>query len=95
MYLMGDDGVMVHDHIFGNALLLGTKLDFETELFKGYYFLRLHDINPHDDNCEKHSEYTAYFEGKKWFYQLVIQGQFKSEDLTFADLVMGDIYERP
>lgn len=95
VYFMAEDGVTVHGHRAGNALPLGTKLDFETELFKGYYFLRLRDINPHDDDAEKHSEHAAYFEGKKRFYQLVIQGQFKAEDLTFADLVMGDVYERP
>ncbi|KAL7448459.1 hypothetical protein ACHAWC_001763, partial [Mediolabrus comicus] len=38
---------------------------------------------------------TQYFSGKKRLYQLVIQGQFKTNDLTFSDVVLGDVYDKP
>jgi len=75
-------------------LPLGRKIEFETDFFKGYYYFRLRNIKPKDDDAKGHE---SYFQGKKRFYQLVVQGRFKDcmNNLTFADLFTGDVYEKP
>lgn len=80
-----DDGVQTsHD---GKGLPFGESISFETDSFKGKFFLRLRNGNG--------VSHSPYFDGKTCLYQLVIQGQFKIDSLTFADLMLGDIYDRP
>ncbi len=83
VYLTADDGVQTsHD---GKGLPFGESISFETDSFKGSFFLRLRTMDNH----------SPYFDGKTCLSQLVIQGQFKIDSLTFADLMLGDIYDRP
>ena len=83
VYLTADDGVQTsHD---GKGLPFGESISFETDSFKGSFFLRLRTMDNH----------APYFDGKTCLSQLVIQGQFKIDSLTFADLMLGDIYDRP
>ena len=77
----------------GEALPLGVPIDFESELFKGCIFLRLRSVEPLQNGQEK-KKHNEYFDGKKRFYQAVIQGQFKQE-FNFSELVLGDFYTRP
>ncbi|KAL7526548.1 hypothetical protein ACHAXR_001535 [Thalassiosira sp. AJA248-18] len=91
IYLVADDRVKVNGFEAGQPLPLGKHVDFETDLFKGRFFLRLRHVKPHDEDSDKSA---AYFDGKKRFYQLVIQGKFKDGNLTFSDVVVGDVYER-
>lgn len=81
-------------------LPLGEPIEFETDHFRGKFLLRIRDLpsNPKDVHHE------AYFEGKKRFFQMVVQGQFKttttttsssSSPLTFSDLLYGARYDRP
>lgn len=94
IYLVAEDGVKVNSYD-DMALPLGKMIDFETDFFKGSFFLRLRDINPHIDDPEKYAEHSAYFDGKKRLYQLVIQGRFKDDNLMFSDVVLGDVYDKP
>ncbi|KAL7527836.1 hypothetical protein ACHAWF_002324 [Thalassiosira exigua] len=73
------------------ALPLGKPIEFETDWFKGRFFLRLRNARPHHDDSKKHA---AHFKGNNQLYQMVIQGRFKDPSLTFADIVVGDVYER-
>lgn len=94
VYLAADERVNVDGYGDNKQPLpLNKVIDFETNLFKGRFFLRLRHVKPRDvqDDIENH---TAFFDGKKRFYQLVIQGQFKVDNLTFADVVCGAVYER-
>ena len=70
----------------GKALPFGEKISFETDLFKGHVFLRLRNDNS--------TASAVYFYGKKRLYQLVIQGQFKVDDLNFSDLVVGGVFDK-
>ena len=82
VYLTADDGVQTsHD---GKGLPFGESISFETDSFKGKFFLRL-----------RNGVSSPYFDGKTCLSQLVIQGQFKIDSLSFADLMLGDIYDRP
>ena len=94
IFLGADDRVVkVNGYDIGQSLPLGKAIEFETDLFKGCFYLRLESITPDDENdLEMH---TAYFNGRKRFYQFVIQGQFKENNLTFEDVVFGDFYDRP
>ena len=83
VYLRADDEVKLQSHAAREALPFGTSIHFETDLFKGKFFLRLRSSD------------TQYFSGKKRLYQLVIQGQFKTNDLAFSDVVLGDVYDKP
>lgn len=91
VYLVADDRVELDGYNSEGSLPLGKAIDFETDMFKGRFYLRLCHAKPHPDDAEKHA---AYFDGVKRFYQFVIQGQFKEEGLTLSDIVMGDVYER-
>ena len=72
-------------HPDAGALPFGESVSFETNSFKGKFFLRLRNG----------ASYSPFFDDKRCLYQLVIQGQFKADDLTFADVMFGDVYERP
>ncbi|KAL7552923.1 hypothetical protein ACHAWF_016179 [Thalassiosira exigua] len=74
------------------SLPVGKPVPVDTDLFKGCFSLRLRHVDPPADDAEKHE---AYFGERKRLYQMVIQGQFKKEGLTFKDMIMGDVYERP
>jgi hypothetical protein len=39
-------------------------------------------------------EHTEYFEGKKRFKHIVVQGQFK-EKMKMSDAWIGEVYEKP
>lgn len=79
-----------------SSLPLGEKIAFETDLFVGIFYLRFKDITaPYANDATKMSSHSAYFDGKKRFYQMVVQGRFKVDDLTFADLCFGDVYDKP
>mmetsp|Transcript_29968 Transcript_29968/g.72389 ORF Transcript_29968/g.72389 Transcript_29968/m.72389 type:complete len:293 (+) Transcript_29968:112-990(+) len=79
-----------------SSLPLGEKIAFETDLFVGIFYLRLRDLTaPYANDAAQMSSHTAYFDGKKRFYQMVVQGKFKADDLTFADLCIGDVYDKP
>jgi hypothetical protein len=93
VYLCAHPQIITANYEPGEALPLGTPIDFESELFKGRIFLRLRSIEPLQNDKEK-TKHNDYFEGKKRLCQVVIQGQFK-EELQFSDLVMGDFYTRP
>lgn len=90
--LIAGEQVGLNDHEPDQPLPLGKKIEFETDMFKGSFFLRLKHVDPLNEVAENHE---AYFGGKKRFYQVVIQGQFKEEGLAFSDIVLGDVYERP
>ena len=90
VYLTADDRVHVSGCEAGQSLPLGTAIEFESDIFKGIFFLRLRGIKPGTSATSQ----AAYFDGKKRFYQLVVQGQFKDDRLTFADIVLGDVYQR-
>ena len=97
IFLSADDRVKVKNYGAGpmESLPLNKPIAFETELFVGSFFLRLKNVKPEigDPNAKKH---TSYFGGgRKRLYQLVIQGRFKDSKLTFADIVIGDVYKRP
>lgn len=95
IFLSADDRVKVKNYGAGQSLPLNKPIAFETELFVGTFFLRLKNVKPEigDPNAKKH---TSYFGGgRKRLYQLVIQGRFKESKLTFADIVIGDVYKRP
>ncbi|KAL9190662.1 hypothetical protein ACHAXT_000368 [Thalassiosira profunda] len=90
VYLTADDRVHVSGCEAGQSLPLGTAIELKSDIFKGIFFLRLRGIKPITDAKGQ----AAYFDGKKRFYQLVVQGQFKEDSLTFADIVLGDVYQR-
>jgi len=92
IFLAADDRIDVIGHKAGQPLPIGRPISFETEFFKGRFYLRLRHVKTENDEPTEHA---AYFDGKKRFYQLVIQGQFKDDNLTFNDVVLGDVYERP
>lgn len=75
------------------ALPLGKILEFETALFKGKVLIRLEPISPNAEDCNIDA-YAAYFDGRKRFHQLVIQGQFKQE-LGWDEVYFGDVYSKP
>lgn len=93
IYLVAEDGVDVKGQD-ESPLPLGVPIEFESAMFKGRFFLRLKDINHHADEA-KSAAHAAYFEGRKRFYQLILQGQFKDDALSFNDVVLGDVYDRP
>lgn len=80
------------DYDAGQALPLGVPVEFETDMFIGRILCRIRDSKPREEDSERHA---AYFEGKKRFYHAVVQGQFKDENLTFSDLVFGEVYSKP
>ncbi len=85
VYLTADDGVQTsHD---GKALPFGESISFETDHFKGKFFLRLR-------NDVTAVASSPYFDGKRRLYQLVIQGQFKMDDIALSDIVLGQVYDR-
>lgn len=89
VYLAADDGVELNGRNSGvEPLPLGKPVAFETDTFKGLFYLRLRAI---PDDSKKHA---AYFDATKRFYQFVVQGQFKEEGLDLSDIVLGDVYER-
>jgi hypothetical protein len=84
VYLTADDGVQTsHD---GKGLPFGESISFETDSFKGSFFLRLRNGG--------HVASSPYFDGKRRLYQLVIQGQFKVDDIALSDVVLGQVYNR-
>ena len=85
VYLTADDGVQTsHD---GKGLPFGESISFETDHFKGKFFLRLR-------NGGNIVVSSPYFDGKRRLYQLVIQGQFKVDDIALSDVVLGQVYDR-
>ncbi len=90
-YLCSHTKVQTIGYTAGESLPLGKSIHFESELFKGSIFIRLRDVDPPSYDREDHS---AYFKGKKRFWQVIVQGQFK-EEINMADLVYGDFYEKP
>ncbi|KAL7540084.1 hypothetical protein ACHAWF_006589 [Thalassiosira exigua] len=74
------------------SLPVGKPVPIDTDLFKGCFYIRIRKVDPHADDAEKHK---AYFGDKKRMYQMVIQGQFKKEGLTFKDILIGNVYDRP
>src|SRR5210317_2165132 len=64
VYLTADDGVQTSH--YGKGLPFGESISFETDSFKGQFFLRL-----------RNGVSSPYFDGKTCLSQLVIQGQFK------------------
>jgi len=89
-YFCAHPEVHTKDYSPGEALPLGVPINFESDLFKGSIFLRLRS-NASPDNKAEH---TAYFNGKKRLWQVVIQGHFK-EELDVSNLLIGDFYEKP
>jgi len=91
IYFCSHPKVQMKDYKPGGALPFGVPLEFESDLFTGRVFLRLRPIESHPDDKANH---TSYFEGKKRFWQIIIQGQFKQE-INMSDLMLGDFYEKP
>ena len=71
------------------ALPISEAVDFEGELFKGKFIMRVKNVT--SGVPPGHHE---YFEGKKRLKQYVIQGRFK-ERINMSDAYFGDIYEKP
>jgi len=79
-----------------SSLPLGEKIAFETDLFVGIFYLRFRDMTaPYANDAAQMSSHAAYFDSKKRFYQMVVQGKFKADDLTFADVCIGGVYDEP
>lgn len=76
-------------------LPLGKAIEFETDLFQGRMLLRLKCVEPAQDDKEEQKRHKTYFEGKKRFYQIVVQGRFKESGLKLSDVYFGDCYEKP
>jgi len=76
-----------------SSLPFNEKIPFETDAFQGTFYVRFADISPSDP--AKSAAHAAYFADKKRFYQMVVQGRFTDPSLTFADLLLGDVYDRP
>lgn len=91
VYFCSHPEVQTKDYKPGEPLPLGAPVEFETDLFKGRIFVRLRPIESHPDDLKHHA---MYFEGKKRFWQLIVQGQFK-EELRMSDIKFGDFYEKP
>jgi hypothetical protein len=73
-----------------DSLPLGVAVPFETNLFHGKVLFRIRDIPAaHQD------EHKKYFSERKRLYQVVIQGQFQRDKISFADLFIGARYDRP
>ena len=70
---------------------LGVKVPFDTEIFSGVFYIRLRNAPSPDEDGDRHS---AYFEGKKRFYQVVTQGRFKRSGLNFSDILLGGVFEK-
>ena len=86
-----DDGVSIGKGFPSENIPLGDKVPFETELFQGVFYLRLRNSPSPDEDGESHS---AYFDGRKNLYQLVIQGRFKRSGLNFSDVLLGGVFEK-
>lgn len=96
IYLEAEAGVRVDIRDGGDAPLpLDRRVRFETDAFVGTFFLRLRDVNPHPVGSREHASHVAYFAGRSRLYQLVVQGRFKDKDLSFSDVMLGDVYDRP
>jgi hypothetical protein len=69
-------------------LPFGESISFQTDYFKGAFFLRLRNGG--------HVASSPYFDGKRRLYQLVIQGQFKVkvDDIALSDVVLRQVYDR-
>ena len=70
-------------------LPLAEPIPFETDLFKGFVFFRIKEVPSKQDKL-----HNQYFQGKKRFYQVIVQGQFK-EELNMKDILIGDYYSKP
>lgn len=70
-------------------LPLAEPIPFETDLFKGFVFFRIKEVPSKQDKL-----HNQYFQGKKRFYQVIVQGQFK-EELYIKDILIGDYYSKP
>ncbi|EJK66581.1 hypothetical protein THAOC_12491 [Thalassiosira oceanica] len=70
---------------------LGEKVPFDTEVFQGVFYLRLRNAPSPNEDVDRHS---AYFDGKKRFFQCVVQGRFKRSGMNFSDIVLGGVFEK-
>jgi hypothetical protein len=73
-------------------LPLGEPIEFETDYFRGKFLLRIRDLPPpytsdkvgcntnttKTSNNQRDIHHEAYFHGRKRFFQMVVQGQFKT-----------------
>ena len=75
------------------SLPLNEVVSFETDLFHGKIFFRVRDLPPKDE--EKKRLHQEYFDGRKRLYQVVVQGQFQRDDISFRDLFIGARYDKP
>ncbi|KAL3894174.1 MAG: hypothetical protein SGARI_007821, partial [Bacillariaceae sp.] len=76
-----------------HSLPLNEVVPFETDLFRGKILFRVKDVPPKDE--EQRRLHQDYFENRKRFYQVVVQGQFLRDDITFRDLYIGARYDKP
>ena len=67
------------------SLPICSAIEFETDMFKGRFMIRIRDA----PNTEQ-----DYFKGKRRTKQIVIQGQFK-ERVSCDNVWMGDTYDKP
>ena len=85
-----DEGVAIEGFPPEN-IPLGEKVPFETDIFQGVFYLRLRNAPSPTEDGDSHG---AYFDGRKRFYQLVVQGRFKRSGLNFSDVLLGGVFAR-
>ena len=83
-----DDG---EDNI-PKTLPLGVPIEFESPIFVGRILIRLKTIPSVPQDKDNHRN---YFKGKKRYYQCIVQGKFKQENIKFSDVYFGDVYDKP
>ena len=71
-----------------NVLPIGVPIDFETDLFRGQFLLRLRNVT------SDHPSASRYFDGSRRVMQTVLQGRFK-KNVNMADLYVGCIFRQP
>lgn len=85
-----------------NSLPIGIPINFESDLFKGKFLIRIRDADVNvrhkdfDPSVMKSigDDMKNYFKGKKRLRQYVIQGQFK-KSINMSEVYCGDFYEKP
>lgn len=89
IYISAHPCVSLLDLYENQPLPLAKPIPFETDLFKGAIFFRIKEAPSKEDKL-----HSQYFKGRKRFYQVIVQGQFK-EVLNMNDIMIGDYYSKP
>ncbi|GFH46229.1 FAD/NAD(P)-binding domain-containing protein [Chaetoceros tenuissimus] len=89
IYISAHPCVSLLDLDENQSLPLAKPIPFETDLFKGAVFFRMKEAPSKEDKL-----HSQYFKGRKRFYQVIVQGQFK-EELNMNDIMIGDYYSKP